>query len=81
MNRPRAGGIGIPPGQRVPDAGCGVGGGAIWLAEPDGVKVVGITPVAARVARARSYARRRGITDRVSLEEQDSTHLHESQGR
>lgn len=73
MNRALASRIGIQPGQRVLDAGCGVGGSAIWLAETYGVEVVGITPVAGQVARAWSYARRRGLADRVSFEVQDYT--------
>jgi cyclopropane fatty-acyl-phospholipid synthase-like methyltransferase len=66
--------IGIRPGQRVLDAGCGVGGSALWLAETYGVEVVGITPVPGQVARARRYAQARGVADRVSFDTQDYLH-------
>jgi tocopherol O-methyltransferase len=62
--------IGIRPGQRILDAGCGVGGSAIWLAETHGVEVVGITPVASQIARGRRHASERGIADRVSFAQQ-----------
>ena len=74
MNRVLASQIGIRPGQRILDAGCGVGGSAIWLAKTYGVEVLGITPVASQVERARRYAQEQGITDRVSFEQQDYTH-------
>jgi tocopherol O-methyltransferase len=71
LNRVLAARIGIQPGQRILDAGCGVGGSAIWLAETYDVEVVGITPVASQVARARRYAAERGLGDRVSFSQQD----------
>src|SRR5712692_8681111 len=42
MNRAIARSLGIRPGDRVLDAGCGVGGSAIWLAKELGAHVVGI---------------------------------------
>ena len=74
MNRVLASKIGIRPGQRILDAGCGIGGSSIWLAKTFGVEVVGITPVASQVERARRYAQEQGIPDRVSFEQQDYTH-------
>ncbi len=74
MNRVLASQIGIRPGQRILDAGCGIGGSAIWLAKTYGVEVVGITPVASQVERARRYAQQQGIADKVSFEQQDYTH-------
>ena len=74
MNRVLANKIGIRPGQRILDAGCGIGGSSTWLAKTYGVEVVGITPVASQVERARRYAQKQGITDRVSFEQQDYTH-------
>lgn len=73
MNRALAARIGVQPGQRILDAGCGVGGSAIWLAKEYGVEVVGITPVASQVARARRHAREQDVAHRVSFDQQDYT--------
>ena len=74
MNRVLASHLGIRSGQRILDAGCGVGGSAIWLAKTYDVQVVGITPVASQVARAHRYAHEQGVADRVSFQQQDYTH-------
>jgi tocopherol O-methyltransferase len=71
MNRVLADTVGVRAGDRVLDAGCGVGGSAVWLAARYGAEVVGITPVASQVARARVYARRRGVDGLVTFEQQD----------
>lgn len=73
MNRVLADRAGVTAGQRVLDAGCGVGGSSIWLAEQRGAEVVGITPVASQVARARRYAGLRGLGDRLRFEQADYT--------
>jgi tocopherol O-methyltransferase len=72
MNEVLADAIGIRPGQRVLDAGCGVGGSAIWLARTFQVEVVGITPVRSQVERARHFAAQQGATGLV-FAEQDYT--------
>jgi len=74
MNRVLASHLGIRSGQRILDAGCGVGGSAIWLAKTYDVEVLGITPVASQVARAQRYAQEQGVADQVSFEQQDYTH-------
>lgn len=74
MNRALAEQIGIQPGQRVLDAGCGVGGSSFWLAHTYDVAVVGVTLVASQVARARQFAQEQGETQRVSFEQQDYAH-------
>ncbi|MGH3857468.1 MAG: SAM-dependent methyltransferase, partial [Pseudonocardiaceae bacterium] len=61
----------IQAGERVLDAGCGVGGSSLWLATERGARVVGITPVASQVALARGYAADRGLSDRVHFEQAD----------
>ncbi len=73
MNRVLADRAGIQPGARVLDAGCGVGGSSLWLAQARGANVVGITPVASQVARARSFARTRKLSDRIAFEQADYT--------
>ena len=61
MNRVLADRAAIWPGERVLDAGCGVGGSSFWLAQERGAEVVGITPVASQVTRARRFAEQRGL--------------------
>lgn len=73
MNRVLAERVAIQPGERVLDAGCGVGGSSLWLAQERDAEVVGITPVASQVARARRYATERGLADRVRFEQADFT--------
>jgi cyclopropane fatty-acyl-phospholipid synthase-like methyltransferase len=67
---------GIRPGERVLDAGCGVGGSSLWLARQCGARVVGITPVASQVQRARRFAQRRGLAGQVSFEQADYADTH-----
>src|SRR5215212_516654 len=73
MNRVLADRAGIQPGARVLDAGCGVGGSSIWLAQARQATVVGITPVASQVARARGFATAHKLGDRVAFEQADYT--------
>ncbi|MGH3869898.1 MAG: SAM-dependent methyltransferase [Pseudonocardiaceae bacterium] len=73
MNRVLAQRVEIQPGERVLDAGCGVGGSSLWLAEERSVDVVGITLAAKQVAMAQRNAARRGLTDRVRFEQADFT--------
>jgi tocopherol O-methyltransferase len=49
------------PGELVLDAGCGVGGTAMWLAEHCGVRVMGVTVVHDQALRAYRYSRERGL--------------------
>jgi cyclopropane fatty-acyl-phospholipid synthase-like methyltransferase len=63
----------IAPGDRVLDAGCGLGGSSCWLAARRGAEVVGITPVAHQVAGARDIAVARALDDRVRFERADYT--------
>lgn len=60
-------------GERVLDAGCGVGGTSLWLTEEYGADVVGINLVGEHVERARRYARERGLGGRVRFERADYT--------
>jgi cyclopropane fatty-acyl-phospholipid synthase-like methyltransferase len=55
----------VQRGDRVLDAGCGVAGSGIWLAEQRGATVVGITPVRTQVKRARHIITMRGLADAV----------------
>ena len=61
----------MKPAERVLDAGCGVGGTSIWLAQHRGVVATGVTLEAGQVALGQCFARERGVADRVSLEVAD----------
>jgi tocopherol O-methyltransferase len=74
MNRALATRADLRPGDRVLDAGCGVGGSAIWLAREFDVQVVGITLVPGQITRARRFAQRHGVAQRVTFDYQDFTH-------
>ncbi|MGH3917316.1 MAG: SAM-dependent methyltransferase [Pseudonocardiaceae bacterium] len=71
MNRVLAERVAIEPGERVLDAGCGVGGSSLWLAQERDAEVVGITPVASQVAMARRYTAERGMAHRVRFQQAD----------
>jgi cyclopropane fatty-acyl-phospholipid synthase-like methyltransferase len=74
MNRVLADRVGIRKGERVLDAGCGIGGSSFWLAQQRGAQVVGITPVGSQVALAWRFAARRKLTQDVHFEQVDYTH-------
>jgi cyclopropane fatty-acyl-phospholipid synthase-like methyltransferase len=71
MNRLLAETAGIRPGMRVLDAGCGIGGSAIWLAENRGVRVTGITLSELQVSQARRNAANRGVTETAEFKAAD----------
>lgn len=54
-------GCDLDPGRQVLDAGCGVGGTAIWLAREYGVRAIGLTNCESHVALATEQAERRGV--------------------
>jgi cyclopropane fatty-acyl-phospholipid synthase-like methyltransferase len=57
MNKVMADLVAIQPGEKVLDAGCGVGGSSIWLAQNRNCTAVGITPVESQVKDAVRNAR------------------------
>ncbi len=63
----------IRSGERVLDAGCGVGGGAIYLARETGARVTGITLSERQVARCKANAERSGVGDRTQFLARDFT--------
>jgi tocopherol O-methyltransferase len=71
MNRLLANTAAIAPGCRVLDAGCGIGGSAIWLAENRGARVTGITLSDLQVSQARRNAANRGVSQLVDFEAAD----------
>jgi cyclopropane fatty-acyl-phospholipid synthase-like methyltransferase len=63
----------LGPQDTVLDAGCGVGGSAIYFAKTFGARVVGVNISPGQLERARDKARRAGLEERVSFEQQDFT--------
>lgn len=63
--------LGLEPGMRLLDVGCGFGGMAIHAATRYGVKVTGITLSREQAELAREYVSEAGMTDRVEISCQD----------
>jgi cyclopropane-fatty-acyl-phospholipid synthase len=63
--------LGLAPGQRVLDIGCGWGGLALTLAAEAGVAVDGITLSAEQLATARARAEALGLASRVNFSRTD----------
>ncbi|MET8584765.1 class I SAM-dependent methyltransferase [Streptomyces collinus] len=63
--------LGLTPGQRLLDVGCGWGSMAIHAAREHGVRVVGITLSQEQAAYARKRVADEGLTDRVEIRVQD----------
>jgi len=66
-----AGGCDLGPGKRVLDAGCGLGGPAVALAQEYGVRVTGLTICEPHVALAAEYAEQRGVGHLVEFRHGD----------
>ena len=71
MNRVMADLVNIQSGDRVLDAGCGVGGSGIWLAQNRGSDVVGITPVDGQIKDAILNAQKNGVADKTEFVKAD----------
>jgi cyclopropane fatty-acyl-phospholipid synthase-like methyltransferase len=65
LNRVIADAAEVAGGDRVLDAGCGVGGTAFWLARHRSAEVVGVNINPRQVEYARKLATRDGLDDRV----------------
>ena len=70
-NRTLVQGCDLRPGSHLLDAGCGLGGTAIALAEEHGVTVTGLTICEPHVALAADYADRRGVGHLVEFRHGD----------
>lgn len=67
MNRALAEKLKIKPGDKILDAGCGVGASAIWLAKNYDVEVVGINISKLQCEKANNFAKKQGLSDRVKF--------------
>jgi sterol 24-C-methyltransferase len=63
--------MGLKPGMRVLDVGCGVGGPAREISHFTGVKIVGINNNAFQVHRARQYTEKAGLSDSIQFVQGD----------
>ncbi len=66
----------VQKGERVLDAGCGVGGSAIYLASEFGCRVSGITLSRRQVDRASGFAQKSGLSKLLDFSCQDYTHTN-----
>jgi len=71
MNRQIAQRALLGPRVRVLDAGCGIGGTSLWIAQSFGAQVIGITLAQDQVERATRYATDRGLGDTVAFLRRD----------
>lgn len=71
QNKETAEALGIKKDDRVLDAGCGVGGSAIWVAENYGANVTGITIVDKQIKQATKNAKNRGVDRLVDFKLMD----------
>ncbi len=71
MNEVLAALVGVAAGDRVLDAGCGVGNSAFWLARERGAAVLGISLSPLQVEQANRHARRLELAERVEFLERD----------
>lgn len=67
MNEVMANAAGIRAGEKVLDAGCGVGGSSIFIAKESGADVIGITLSEKQVRHATENAKRNGVSDSTSF--------------
>lgn len=58
----------VKPGDMVLDAGCGIGGSGVWLAENRQASVVGLNIVPEQLKEAEKIARKRGLTEKVKFQ-------------
>lgn len=63
----------ITDGERILDAGCGVGGSSIWLAKEKNCFVTGISLNQNQINKARALAKAFGVTEKVLFENKDYT--------
>ncbi|MGO9319698.1 MAG: class I SAM-dependent methyltransferase [Solirubrobacteraceae bacterium] len=70
-----AGKLGLAPGMRVLDVGCGWGSFAIHAAREHGVEVIGITLSEPQAERARERVAQAGLSEKVEIRVQDYRQL------
>lgn len=74
MNEIMAEAVKIKPGEKILDAGCGIGGSSIYLAEIHQADVTGITLSERQVIKAKSLAKQRQLEERTDFRLMDYCH-------
>jgi len=69
VNRVMANLVDVKKGERVLDAGCGVGGAALWLAKNKEARVTGISPVAHQIEKGNAKALEMGLSHLADFQE------------
>ncbi|KZT62452.1 hypothetical protein CALCODRAFT_522352 [Calocera cornea HHB12733] len=69
--------MGLRPGMRVLDVGCGVGGPAREIARFCDIKIVGVNNNDFQIARARKYTEQAGLSDQLTFQKGDFMNLEE----
>lgn len=72
--------MGLKPGMRVLDVGCGVGGPAREIARFAGVKIVGVNNNDFQIGKARRYTEQAGLSAQVEFVKGDFMTLSEMFG-
>ena len=73
INRVLAEHAAIKEGDKILDAGCGVGGSSLWLAQEKKCEVIGISLNGRQVEKANTSAKKLGLSGKVSFEQKDYT--------
>jgi cyclopropane fatty-acyl-phospholipid synthase-like methyltransferase len=73
MNRQVARHLAVQPGHRLVDAGCGIGGTSIWMAQQCGADVTGVNISPEQLARAERLTRKRGLAQQVRFVQRSYT--------
>jgi sterol 24-C-methyltransferase len=72
--------MGLKPGMRVLDVGCGIGGPAREIARFADVTIVGINNNDFQIGRARKYTAKAGLSSQVTFQKGDFMKLSEQFG-
>lgn len=66
----------VKPTDLVLDAGCGIGGSAIWLSQNIGCRVVGITIVPHQVDMAKKFVKKYKLENKIDIQNQNYCHTN-----
>src|SRR5438067_4251267 len=61
----------IKEGEKVLDAGCGIGGSSLWLATQRNCQVTGISLSEKQINKANAFAQEAGVADKAKFERKD----------